>query len=206
MSIHSTVSRPVIAAFDFDGTLTYHYTLVPFLTYVSGRFKVYSNILLLAPLFISCLMGLYSRQKAKEALLKRVIGGMPVQALKKKGVEFISGPLQTMLRPEAMQKLRWHQEQGHRCILISANLNVYLETWCALVGIDDLICSKLKVNPEGIVTGALEGENCWGSIKVERLLQLLGPKKQFVLFAYGDSQGDKELLAIADHPFYRTTG
>jgi phosphoserine phosphatase len=40
--------------------------------------------------------------------------------------------------------------------------------------------------------------------KVNRLNSLLGELTEYRLYVYGDSSGDKEMLAIADKPYYRT--
>lgn len=33
--------------------------------------------------------------------------------------------------------------------------------------------------------------------------EYLGPDKEYQLYVYGDSRGDKEVLELADFPFYR---
>jgi phosphoserine phosphatase len=34
-----------------------------------------------------------------------------------------------MLRPEALRRARWHQEQGHHLVVLSASLEAYLLPW-----------------------------------------------------------------------------
>jgi len=102
-----------------------------------------------------------------------------------------------------MDRLQWHLEQGHRCIIVSASIDIYLEPWAESFGVHDVICSRLA-SPNGFVTGKLMGANCWGPEKVRRLEEEFGNLEDYNLFAYGDSRGDRELLAAADHPFYRT--
>jgi phosphatidylglycerophosphatase C len=195
--------KMIVAAFDFDGTLTYQDTLLPFLSFIKGPFKMYRGIALAIPSLFGCLFKSSYRQRAKEVILKETLGGMSIEEVRKEGEDFALGPLPGKIRPEAMQKLQWHKQQGHRCVLISANLDVYLEPWAFNAGFHDLISSKVEASQEGKVTGNLVGLNCWGLEKTRRLLQLLGPKDQFTLYAYGDSQGDLPLLELADYPFYR---
>lgn len=161
------------------------------------------SVALAAPSLLACLFNNKYRQIAKETILKRMVGGMPIEVLRTEGEHFALGLLKSKIRPEGMQKLLWHKQQGHRCVLISANLDVYLEPWAVYAGFHDLICSKLEVNQKGNATGKLTGLNCWGPEKTHRLLQLLGPKENFILYAYGDSKGDRPLLELADYPFYR---
>jgi len=62
-----------------------------------------------------------------------------------------------------------------------------------------VLCSKLTVNDDGRVTGTLIGGNCRGPAKLQRIREHFGPDG-YELWAYGDSAGDDEMLAAADHP------
>jgi phosphatidylglycerophosphatase C len=196
-------SQTIVAAFDFDGTLTYHDTLLPFLFSLNAPLTTVLAVFLAIPALALAVLNGHYRQVAKETILRRTISKVPAEMLRKQAENFASGPLQTKIRPEAWKKLQWHKQQGHRCLLISANLDVYLEPWALSAGFHDLICSKLEIDGKGYYTGNLVGLNCRGPEKAQRLLQVLGPKNNYILYAYGDSRGDKELLQMADHPFYR---
>ncbi|MBN9378559.1 MAG: protein CicA [Chlamydiales bacterium 38-26] len=199
----ANLSKPTIAAFDFDGTLTYHDSLLPFLRFIKGDCATIKNIFLEIPLFILYLIGKANRQKVKEALLSRFLKGMSKQEIEIKAQKFAREIIPQKLRPQALERIHWHQKQGHRCILISANLDIYLKPWGQLVKFDRTITSKVAFSKEDFVTGKLEGLNCRGEEKVRRLLAEEGPREHYILYAYGDSAGDKELLDIADYPFYQ---
>ena len=62
-----------------------------------------------------------------------------------------------------------------------------------------MLCTTLGVDADGILTGRLEGGNVRGPEKVRRVQEWLGAGP-VELWAYGDSGGDRELLALADHP------
>ena len=49
----------------------------------------------------------------------------------------------------------------------------------------------------------LEGANCRGPEKVRRVRALVDLEVFDRVWAYGDSSGDRELLAIADEPSFR---
>jgi HAD superfamily hydrolase (TIGR01490 family) len=194
---------PTIAAFDFDGTLTYRDTLLPFFNFVKGPLATSLNLAKGIPFFAEFLLKRLSRQEVKEIMLASFFKGMKEEELQLFGKKFAETKIDSLLRPEGMQRLRWHQAQGHRCILISASIETYLGYWADRVGFQDLLCSKLETDAEMCVTGKLNGTNCWGPEKRRRLLQLLGPKINYELYAYGDSSGDRELLELADRPYYR---
>lgn len=191
-----------IAAFDFDGTLSYHDTLLPFLVFKKGKKKVLFDLLKTSPAFLSYGIGIGSRQKLKETLLKHALGGDSYHSIVQTGKHF-SPTLSTLLRPQALRKLKWHQEQGHETVIISANLEVYLQPWGEREGVTHTLASRLA-HEEGSITGKLSGLNCWGVEKVRRLLAWAGPKENFLLWAYGDTYGgDGPLLKLADYPFFR---
>ncbi len=197
-------SKNIIAAFDFDGTLTYHDLLFPFLNYLSHPLYIARGVICALPYLPLGLYEPYYRQKAKEAILSQVIKGINLEEIKRKGDEFAKNIIPKKLRPEGIERLQWHQKQGHRCILISANIDIFLEPWALYAGFNDLICSKVAVDDHNKLTGKLLGLNCWGAEKIRRLLQVAGPKSHYTLYAYGDSKGDRELLQLADHRFFRT--
>ncbi|MDP1836200.1 MAG: HAD family hydrolase [Chlamydiales bacterium] len=193
-----------VAAFDFDGTLTYRDTLLPFLLYCDGRFTAASKLLTISPLLAFDVVRGIDRQKMKERVLTRFFQGTSLVDLRQKGQGFASEALPPHVRPEGLKRLKWHQDQGHRCILISASVDVYLEPWAQALGFNDIITSKMEEDSQGKATGRLLGKNCRGQEKVCRLEALIGPKEgNYTLYAYGDSPGDKELLQRADHPFMK---
>lgn len=196
--------KPVIAAFDFDGTITKRDTLISFLAFTAGKWQTAKKLLLASPEILGFVFHQLSRQDAKEAILKQFFKGMPYHQLQEMGEAFSRSPaLSRLVYPGALKRLEWHKSQKHRCILISASLDLYLEPWSTSHGFDGIICSKLKADQNGNATGLLEGKNCWGPEKERRLLELIGPKENYTIYAYGDSRGDEELLSTADYPFYR---
>ncbi|MEM1282565.1 MAG: HAD family hydrolase [Chlamydiota bacterium] len=196
--------KPVIAAFDFDGTITYHDSLLPFLTYAYGSFKTYSKLLTEAPSLIGFALGITPRQKAKEAIISSFFKGKNIEEIRKLGKKYAAGKLNDIIRPEAKNRIEWHQKEGHHCVLVSASLDIYLSPWAESLGFKDLICSTLEDTNDSVITGRLKGANCWGPEKIRRLEEVCGPRDEYTLYAYGDSRGDKELLESADYSFFKS--
>lgn len=194
----------IVAAFDFDNTLTDRDSLLPFLFYIHGIWKTSYHLALLGPDFARFLIGNLSRQAVKEKILSRFIGNCRFADVQALGQRYADQLLDRYLQSDALKRLVWHQSQGHRCLLVSASLDFYLKPWAMRHGFEEVLCSTLEVTPTGYVTGRLVGLNCWGPEKVRRLLAYLGPKENYQLYVYGDSRGDQEILALADYPFYRT--
>lgn len=196
-------SNSVIAAFDFDHTLINCDSLIPALIDINGLWKTSAEFLLVLPKAIQYCFGKISRQDMKEEILSRTIKDFPIEEIKRKGKEFADNHLDRYLKPQALEKLQWHQSRGHRCLLISASLDFYLEPWAERYGFEKVICSRLEISSQNRVTGKLLGLNCWGIEKKLRFLSYAGPKENYQLYMYGDSLGDMDLLQIADFPNYR---
>ena len=195
--------KPVVAAFDFDGTLTRRDTFFPFLLYVAGPLKFSYKILLLLITLTGYALGLIRNDKAKIKVLRCFLANMEMATLQQYALQFAENKLPSLLRSEAIQRLDWHKQQGHRCVVVSASLEIYLRPWASKAGFDDILGSRLEVLDSGRTSGKLLGENCFGPEKMRRLEALLGSRDGYTLYAYGDSRGDKELLSAADYPFYK---
>jgi HAD superfamily hydrolase (TIGR01490 family) len=195
--------KPVVAVFDFDGTLTRRDTLLPFLLHTLGTATVARHAIVLSPILVGYALGLIGNGVAKEQVLVRCLAGMRMDELQHEGERFASYVLPGLLSHEAMQRLEWHKQQGHRCVVISASLELYVRPWAVKAGFDDVIATRLEMQEDGRITGKLSGENCYGIEKLRRLELLLGGREGYTLYAYGDSRGDKELLSVADFSYYR---
>jgi glycosyltransferase 2 family protein len=110
--------------------------------------------------------------------------------------------LQAQLKPEALQRLRWHQQRGDRVLLCSASPRLLLQPLADSLGVE-LLCTELE-REQGQWRPILVSPNCKGAEKVRRLTEHLGPLEGLSIEAYGDSKGDRELLQAAAIPHYRS--
>ena len=198
------VQQNVIALFDFDKTLIDRDSLLPFLIHLQGRWKTFFSMVKLLSVFLRYLCDGLSRQEVKERILMSALAGKRYIDLEIEGKKYADKHLDKFLKQKAYRRLQWHLSQGHRCVLISASLEVYLKPWAKRHGFEAVLGSRLKLNPDKSVTGRLEGLNCWGIEKLQRFKQYMQTDSYEELYMYGDSRGDAELLALADHPYYRT--
>ena len=65
-----------------------------------------------------------------------------------------------------------------------------------------LLGTVFSFDPENRIIGAFTGPNNRGAEKVVRLKELFGPEFR-LLAAYGDTDGDTEMLAIAETAHFR---
>ncbi len=204
MTAHSPqpAEPPTLAVFDFDGTLTYRDSFFPFIRMAVGFPGFFWGLVRLSPVLLGYITRIVKNSDAKEAVLRYFFCGLDFDVFQKLGNRFALERLPGLLRPAAIRRLKWHQQHGHRIIIVSASLETYLRPWAKTIGCDHVIGTKIEV-VAGQLTGRLSGKNCYGPEKVKRLEALLGKLDAYCVYAYGDSKGDRELLAAADKGFFR---
>ncbi|MBV5307923.1 HAD-IB family hydrolase [Chromatium okenii] len=198
----SDAVKPVLAAFDFDGTISIHDTFLPFLFRACGKMRVAVALARLSGEAVRVGLRRSNRDQFKQRLLMQLLAGDSVARLQQIGAEHAAQVLATQLRPAALARIAWHRERGHQLIMVSASLDFYLEKIAAALGFNQLLCTRVAAIDDRCIGGII-GMNCRGAEKVRQLQFLCGDLTNSVLYAYGDSAGDQELLAAADFPHYR---
>ena len=193
----AAAGRPGLAAFDFDGTLARHDTLVPFLRHACGTPRVVAATARAA-------LRARDRDTLKVAAVGHLFRGRRAAELDELGRAYVP-TLVDLLRPEMVDRVRWHRAEGHAIVIVSASLGAYLRPLATHLELDAALAVELVVGADGLLTGSVVGDlNTRGPEKVARLrawaAQRFGVDAPFELWAYGDSSGDEELLAEADHP------
>lgn len=188
-----------VAAFDVDGTLTVRDCVRPFLFRVGGLPGV-SRAVLGRPLAALAATVRRDRDRLKELIVGGVLRGRNVAQVEAMGELFADHVHDGWLRADMLARLRWHQSAGHRTVLVSASLGPYLHPLGRRLGVDGVLCAEpQRVGDE--FTDGLAGGNCRAGEKVRRLDAWLLDRRldHATVWAYGDSAGDRELLARADH-------
>jgi len=192
----------VLAVFDLDGTITTGDTLLPFLRFVSkGNFALRASRALSA--LARFALGLLARDAAKEAVLRAFLRGASRARLALLGESFAREGLPGMVRREAQERLAWHKARGHRCVLLTASPEVYVEPWARAAGFDDVLATRLQYDESGRFTGRFDGGNCRGEEKLRRLEAAFGDLGGLKIFGYGDSPDDRPFLARCTDASYK---
>ena len=155
----------------------------------------------MSPFIFLFLLKIIPNWKAKQYIVGHFFKGEHLENFQHKCDGFSKSYIPKILRKEALEKLEAHQKRGHEIVIVSASAENWLAGWCKEKGIK-LIATRLEVE-NNCLTGKLMGENCYGPEKLIRLEKELELKDYEGIYVYGDSKGDKEILKIASHPFYR---
>lgn len=201
----TATSAPTIAAFDLDGTLTEGGSVFRWLRAVGGTSRAFRAALARTiPLSWGVLRSGSAADSAKESLLRGVLAGRPVDEVTAASKAFAHAHLASRGRPATLARLAWHLEQGHQVVLVSASPELYVSEIASTLGAHGYIGTRLAVDPLNRLTGGYLGQNCRGEEKLRRLhewMSTLGVSEDSEIYAYGNSRGDRRLLAGATHPF-----
>jgi phosphatidylglycerophosphatase C len=188
-----------LALFDFDGTITTTDSFAPFLRFAASRRRLVFGTALLGPMIAAYRAGLIRAPRMRGAAAWVGFRGRPEQEIVRLGARYAE-TLIHQVRPRAREQLRWHQRNGDRIVVVSASLSVYLRPFCDTLGAE-LICTELEAR-RGVLTGRYADGDCTGNEKARRVLARHDLSRYADVFAYGDTQEDQALLALASRRFY----
>jgi phosphatidylglycerophosphatase C len=187
--------RPLVA-FDFDGTLTTRDSFIAFLRWRVGAAAYAAGMLALAPAAGKYLLD-RDRGRLKAAAARRFLASMTRAELEAAAQDFAKELGRPLLRPDALRAWRRWQGEGARLVIVTASPEIIVAPIARGLGADLLLGTRLAFDAAGRVTGDFDGENCRGPEKVRRLQAAFGEDIHLEA-AYGDTDGDREMLALAD--------
>lgn len=190
-----------LALFDLDGTITRSDTMLSFLRMVKGQ--VAGGLLLagVLPAWCGGKLGLCPADQAKRELVRRAFGGQATAPLLAAATRFTAEVMPGLLRPAALERLAWHQAQGHHVVIVTASCSLWTGPWCRAHGLQ-LIATEMEVS-EGRYTGRLSTPNCKGEEKVRRIRAQWPDLPGREVYAYGDTPSDRPMLGLAGLPQYK---
>jgi phosphatidylglycerophosphatase C len=191
----------VVAAFDFDGTLSTRDNVVPFLRAVAGSRATAQAMAATAATLGRRDRTSSARDALKAGVTRRLLGGRSATDVDATAKTFATDVVARHLRAEALARADWHRREGHRLVIVSASFGVYLRPIAEALGFDAALGTELEVAPDGVLTGRLMGLNVRRTEKVRRLDEWLATTLAGTapyVWAYGNSRGDRELWARAN--------
>jgi phosphatidylglycerophosphatase C len=190
-----------IVAFDFDGTLTVRDSFTAFLKWREGSARYHAEMAALAP---AALRYVFDRDpgKLKAAAVRRFLAGLPREVLNAEAHEFATVAAPVLFRPDALKAWRRYRQDGARLLIVTASPENIVAPFARGLGCDLLIATQLLFDPQDRVQGGLLGDNCRGPEKARRIREVLGDDVELTA-AYGDTDGDWDMLDMAEQQFMR---
>ena len=204
-----------IHAFDFDGTLTTRDTLLLFIRHARSQWALLGGLLLFSPLLVLMKLHLADNGRTKERLFGHYFRGMLERDFDALCQSFARSHTH-ILRTAGLRAIQQALDRGERVVVLSASIDRWVEACLRQFLVSSsqfqVLGTEIEV-ADGRLTGRFVTPNCYGSEKVRRLKEYLkevsprgdveGATEDAFIIAYGDSRGDKELLAYADEPHYK---
>ena len=189
-----------IAFFDFDGTITYKDSTINFIRFIKGNTKFFIGIFVLSPFLLLYKLNIISNNATKNIIIKYYFKDMSIEYFRKMAEKFSLKYIDDIVRDKAIKRIKWHKEQGHTVVIVSASIDLWLMPWCYRNNIN-LISTKLETKNSKI--SGICDKNCFGSEKVNRINREYNLSNYDYIYAYGNSKGDYEMLEIADEKYYK---
>ncbi|MGN0220668.1 MAG: HAD family hydrolase [Prevotella sp.] len=207
------MDRKRIYVFDFDGTLTRSDTLLAFIRYVAGTPAFLWGFLLHSPWLLLMLLRLYPNWKCKQRVFSHFFKGMEEADFDACCHGFAHSHFH-LLRPAGVDFIRQVSRQGNRMVVVTASVDRWVAPFFEHVHLhkdasNDTACPEiLIIGTEievkgGKITGKFLTPNCYGAEKVRRLRMAVPDVENCDLVAFGDSRGDREMLAMAKEAYYK---
>ena len=182
-----------VAAFDLDGTLIRHHSLIRFAHRLGGLGGLvrggYAGS-------VAVVEG-KDRGQIKEAALRPILAGRAYDDVCEQGRAFARELAQAGLTGPTVEVFATHRSSRTRTVMVTAALDVYASPLGELLGFDAVLATQVD-HTDRTCTGTLTDAGLTGQRKVDRLQQWLGPCADHTrLYAYGDSSDDEALLRYA---------
>lgn len=191
--------------FDFDGTLTTSDTLLEFIKYAKGRGRFLMVFLMYSPLLVLMKLHLYPNWKAKQQIFAHLFAGMRIEKFDALCRSFAEES-QHLLRPKGITLMHEALVAGAQVFIVSASIDNWVRPFFDIRNLKGVQVLGTQIEVEdGKLTGRFKSNNCYGKEKVHRIAEALKSfeRSEYEIEAFGDSRGDKEMLAFADKGHFK---
>lgn len=194
-----------IYCFDFDGTLTTSDTLLEFIKYAKGTSRFLMVFLMYSPLLVLMKLHLYPNWKAKQQIFAHLFAGMRIEKFDALCHGFAEEN-QHLLRPKGITLMHEALVAGAQVFIVSASIDNWVRPFFDIRNLKGVQVLGTQIEVEdGKLTGRFKSNNCYGKEKVHRIAEVLKSfeRSEYEIEAFGDSRGDKEMLAFADKGHFK---
>ncbi|MDC7674683.1 HAD-IB family hydrolase [Asticcacaulis machinosus] len=195
------VPAPQIAAFDFDGTLTYKDSFTAFLVWHCGYLRL-AWAFISTPSLISHYIRTRDRGALKSRLIHKLLGGIRRSDLEALIAAFADSHKDKLFRPDALATWAEQKQPDRLRVIVTASPDILVSAFGTYLEADRVIGTKLGFSADNRLLPDLDGLNCRGPEKVARLKAAYGESMQLAT-AFGDTSGDFEMIKAADKGYYR---
>jgi len=197
-----------LAIYDMDKTITRKATWLPFLIHAARTAAPWRLALLpfagLATLGYA--LKLYDRGRLKELTQALMLGRALAPArLAKVADSFAADVMASSIFADARARIAADRAEGYRLVLATASYGFYARAIADRLGIHDVIATQAQGDGHGNILAKIEGENCYGAVKLRLVREWLAKsdiaRNDAHIRFYSDHVSDAPVLEWADEPF-----
>ncbi len=181
-----------LAIYDLDRTITAVPTWTPFLLHAAGTRAPWR--LAAVPVVVGAMLtyraGLIERRTLKQLMHRLLVGTLSRDAAAAVAQSFADS-FARHIRRGAKAQIAADRAEGYRIVVASAAHRFYAERIAAALGIADVIATESVVGPDGAITAAIDGANCYGADKLAMIERWLARQ--------GIDRGDAHIRFYSDH-------
>lgn len=190
----------MIAFFDFDGTIYRKDSYLEFIRFVNGDVRYYVGLLILSPFILVYFLGLYKNHQLKELFFRFFLKSYSQLELEELGNKFSQTIIPKHVFQDALERISWHKQQGHRVVVLSASSDLWLKSWTDKHQLD-LIATQFE--KDGLkYSGNIQGKNCFREEKRRIVVEIMNQGHYSNSYGYGDSKADLPFLKEMDYAYY----
>jgi len=202
----SAAPRPWVAVFDLDGTLTWHDTLMLFLTSFLRQHPLRLFGIWRLPFALLSYAVRRDRGLLKSRVIRMVMGAASRSAVDSCADAFVNGLApRRRFRPAALAVLEAHRAAGDHLVLLSASPDLYVPRIGRSLGVERTLCTEIQWRGDKLL-GTLKTPNRRGAEKLHCLTWLRTQYPGLPIVAYGNSASDLEHMRHADRALLVNAG
>lgn len=185
-----------LALFDFDGTLCNKDSFTGFIFYALSKRHIMKQGIKILPWIQAYYLNIYPADAMRPKLFKAMFAEQSATEILELALEY-SHHLRNSLDAEIYKQLLKHKHNNDDVVIVSASVDIYLKDIAQLLEVD-LICTEAEIDNDQF-TGLYATPDCSNIQKKIRILEKYELSHYDLVYAYGNSKEDLDMLSLADY-------
>ncbi|ENV33507.1 HAD-IB family hydrolase [Acinetobacter gerneri] len=187
-----------LALFDFDGTLCKKDSFTGFIFYALSKRHIVKQGLKILPWIQAYYLNVYPANSMRPKLYNAMFRNANADEIRILAQEYAPSLL-NHLNKNIYKQFLIHKQNGDEIVIVSASIDIYLEIICEILEVK-LICTKTEIKNDKL-TGSYATADCSCEQKRIRVLDEYNLDHYHNVYAYGNSNEDLEMCALADFSY-----
>jgi HAD superfamily hydrolase (TIGR01490 family) len=193
--------KSLIAFFDFDGTITKKDSFLELIKFQKGKAIYLLGFILYSPVILGYKLRLFSGHRTKSLVFSFFFKNTSILEFEAKCDQFALSILPGLIRPKALNEINRLTSLGAKIVIVTASSPAWISPWSDPLHIYTIGTNFSKL--DGKLTGAIEGRNCNGEEKVNRIKEKFDLSQFSEIYVYGDSSKDKPMMSLSNVHFMK---